>query len=159
LLLIYVIIVLPIIGISISLYLDSILGFSWIIPYPINIFIGIIFLTIGFFWAIWSNIEIYRIGKGSPVPLKGTQTEVLVVKGPYRYSRNPMIFGYLLLWVGLGFLFNSIFLLVGFTLFITLLLIVVVKFWEEKNLIKRFGDSYLEYKSKVSFIIPFPSKK
>ncbi len=156
---IYVIIVLPIIGVLVSLYLDSLLGFPEIILYPINIIISIIFLAIGFYWAIWSNVELYKMGKGSPVPLKGTHTTVLVAKGPYKYSRNPMIFGYILIWIGLGFLFNSIFLLFGFTLFIILLLIVVVKLWEEKNLIKRFGNSYLEYKSKVSFIIPFPSKK
>jgi len=62
------------------------------------------------------------------------------------------------MWVGLGFLFNSIFLLLGFTLIITIFLIIVVKVWEEKNLEKRFGTSYIEYKSKVSFLIPLPSK-
>jgi len=156
---IYVVIVVPIIGVLVSRYLDSLFRFPKIIIYPINIIISIIVLATGFFWAIWANFELFTSGKGSPVPLKGTQTEVLVVKGPYKYSRNPMIFGYILLWIGLGFLFNSIFLLFGFTLFIILLLIAVVKLWEEKNLIKRFGNSYLEYKSKVSFIIPFPSKK
>ncbi len=63
------------------------------------------------------------------------------------------------MWVGLGFLFNSIILLIGFALIITILLIIMVKVWEEKNLEKRFGTSYLEYKSKVSFLIPLPSKK
>ncbi len=84
---------------------------------------------------------------------------VLVIRGPYKYTRNPMIFGYILMWVGLGFLFNSIFLLLGFTLIIIILLIILVKSWEEKNLEKRFGKLYIEYKSKVSFLIPLPSKK
>lgn len=156
---IYVIVVLPIIGVIVSLNLDLVFGLPNILPYPVNIIIAILVLIFGLFWAIWSNIEIYKSGKGSPVPLKGTQTTVLVVRGPYKYTRNPMIFGYVLFWLGLGLLFNSVFLSFGLTLIITLLLILFVKLWEEKNLVKRFGDSYLQYKSRVSFVIPFPPKK
>ncbi len=156
---IYVVIVLPVIGILVSLYIDSLFNFPELILFPINIIIGIIILVNGFFWAVWSNLELYKRGKGSPVPLKGTHTTVLVRRGPYKYTRNPMIFGYILMWVGLGFLYNSIFLLLGFTLIITTLLIIIVKLWEEKNLEKRFSSSYIEYKGKVSFLIPLPSKK
>ena len=156
---IYVIAVLPVIGILVSLYLDSLIGWPEIIPYPFNLIIAIIILVIGFFFAIWSNIEIFRTGKGSPVPLKGTHTSELVIKGPYKYSRNPMVFGYILFWIGLGFIFNSLFLTIGFSAFITIFLIVIVKLWEEKNMTKRFGKSYLDYKERVSFLIPFPSKK
>ncbi|MFX1418167.1 MAG: methyltransferase family protein [Promethearchaeota archaeon] len=156
---IFVVIILPIIGVMVSLYFDSILYLPKIIPIPLNIIIAIVIFTVGFFWALWSNFELFRIGKGSPVPLKGTQTINLVEKGPYKYTRNPMVFGYILIWLGLGFLFNSIFLLFGFTSIITVLLILFVKLWEEKNLEKRFGDSYLNYKRRVSFIIPLPPKK
>ncbi|MFX1391601.1 MAG: methyltransferase family protein [Promethearchaeota archaeon] len=156
---IYVVIILPILGVLVSLYLDSIAGLPKFLPFPINVIIAIIVLIFGFFWALWSNLEIFHSGKGSPVPLKGTQTVMLVIKGPYKYTRNPMVFGYILIWIGLGFLFNSIFLLFGFSLLITLLLIVFVKLWEEKNLEKRFGNSYSEYKKRVSFLIPLPSKK
>ena len=156
---VYVVIILPTIGILLSLYLDSLFGLSVIIPYPLNILLAVIVLIIGFLFAMWSNFEIYRTGKGSPVPLKGTQTTELVTKGPYKYSRNPMVFGYILFWIGLGFLFDSIFLIFCFTGLITLFLIIFVKFCEEKNMTKRFGMSYLEYKSRVSFLIPLPSKK
>jgi len=156
---VYVVIVLPAIGILISFYLDSLFGLSEIIPHQLNILVALIVLIIGFFFAIWSNFEIYRTGKGSPVPLKGTQTTELVTKGPYKYSRNPMVFGYILFWIGLGFLFNSIFLTLGFTGLITLFLTIIVKSWEEKNMTKRFGKSYLEYKSRVSLLIPLPSRK
>jgi protein-S-isoprenylcysteine O-methyltransferase Ste14 len=37
--------------------------------------------------------------------------------------------------------------------------VLFVKLWEEKNLKDRFGTSYLEYKAKVSFLIPFPPKE
>ncbi|MEM3586244.1 MAG: isoprenylcysteine carboxylmethyltransferase family protein [Candidatus Jordarchaeaceae archaeon] len=88
-----------------------------------------------------------------------TQTRRLVVDGAYKYTRNPMMFGYLLILVGLGFLFNSLFLTFGATSIFTVGLVTVIKLWEEKNLERRFGEAYVEYKKKVSFLIPMPPKK
>ena len=155
---IYVIIILPIIGIFFSLLMDNLLNLPKIIPPPYNLVVAPIIIIVGFFWAIWSNIEIYKRGSGSPVPFKDTHTLSVVVSGPYKYTRNPMVFGYVLIWIGLGILINSFFLTVGFSLIILILLILVVKLWEENNLEKRFGDEYLEYKKNVSFIIPFLKK-
>lgn len=152
---IYVMIMLPIIGILVSMAMDNLLNLPKIIPPPYNLVVAPIFLIVGFFWAIWANIEIYKRGNGSPVPFKDTHTLNVVSSGPYKYTRNPMIFGYVLIWIGLGILINSFFLTVGFSLIILILLILVVKLWEEKNLEKRFGSQYLEYKKNFSFIIPF----
>jgi len=91
-----------------------------------------------------------------PVPREGTQTRRLVTSGAYRYTRTPMVFGYLLIWIGLGFLFNSLFHTIGVTSIVTAGLIAFVKLWEEKNLEKRFGEPYIQYKKKVSFLIPLP---
>jgi protein-S-isoprenylcysteine O-methyltransferase Ste14 len=155
---ILVVIILPLFAINVSIFIDSLLGISNFIPIPINFLLATLFLINGFFWAIWSNLSIFRIGRGSPVPLKGTQTTVLVVKGPYKYTRNPMVFGYISIWIGLGFLLNSIFLLIGFTLIVTIFLFLFVKLWEEKNLEERFGESYRDYRKKVSMIFPLPPK-
>jgi len=153
-----VVIIVPIIGCIISFNLDNIFGIKIHILFPLNLILALIILCNGFFWAIWSNVELYRIGKGSPVPLPGIQTEFLVAKGPYKYTRNPMIFGYIFIWIGLGFLFNSFFLLFGATSFFTIFLILFVKLWEEKNLEERFGESYNNYKKNISFLIPLPEK-
>ena len=152
---IYVMILMPIIGIFASMAMDNLLDLPKIIPTPYNFVVAPIFLIVGFFWAIWANIEIYKRGNGSPVPFKDTHTLNVVRSGPYKYTRNPMIFGYVLIWIGLGVLLNTFFLTVGFSLIILILLVLVVKLWEEKNLEKRFGSQYLEYKNTVSFIIPF----
>ncbi len=156
---ILVVIILPILGSLFSIFIDRIFGFPILLMSPVNIIISIPVLVIGFFWAIWSNVALFTIGKGTPVPTKDTQTIKLVIKGPYKYTRNPMIFGYILIWVGLGLFLNSIFLTFGFSSIITVLLILFVKFWEEKNLEERFGRAYLEYIEKTSFVIPIPRKK
>ena len=155
---IYIMIMLPIIGIFVSIAMDNLLNLPKIIPTPYNFVVAPIFLIIGFFWAIWANIEIYKRGNGSPVPFEATHTLNVVSSGPYNYTRNPMIFGYILILIGLGVLSNSFFMTVGFALIILIVLIVVIKVWEEKNLEKRFGSQYLEYKKNVSFIIPFLKK-
>jgi len=155
---IYVMIMLPIIGIFVSMAMDNLLNLPKIIPIPYNFVVALMILIVGLFWAIWANIEIYKRGNGSPVPFKDTHTLNVVRSGPYKYTRNPMIFGYVLIWIGLGILINSFFLTVGFSLIILILLILVVMLWEERNLEKRFGNDYLEYKKNVSFIIPFLKK-
>ncbi|MFX1556221.1 MAG: methyltransferase family protein [Promethearchaeota archaeon] len=156
---IFLVIILPFLAVIFSINIESLFNIPKLIPIPYNIIVGIIIFPIGFYWSIWANIALYKIGNGTPVPLKDTQTTKLVIIGPYKYSRNPMVFGYLLLWFGLGFIFNSIILLFGFTVSITLALILFVKIWEEKNLEKRFGKPYLDYKESVSFIIPLPRAK
>lgn len=152
---IFVLAILPTIGIIISLILDNFLSLPRIINPPYNFIPGIIMLTIGLFWGVWSNVAIYMLGEGSPVPRNDTQTIKLVKAGPYKYTRNPMIFGYVLMWYGLGFLLNSWFLTLVFSTSVLVLLILAVKLWEEQNLEKRFGEDYLVYKKETSFIIPF----
>ena len=153
------IIILPLISFIVSIYLNSYLNLPNVVFYPLNIIIGLLFLLIGFFWAGWSNIELYKTGKGTAVPLKHTQTTILVLKGPYKYTRNPMVFGYILIWVGLGFFFNSYVILIGFSSIVLVFLIIFIKSWEEKDLERRFGQSYLDYKKRVSMIIPLPPRK
>ncbi len=153
-----VLILFPGLGTWGSLMIDSFFGVPNILPFPINIIIGVIIWIPGFFWSIWANIDLFSRGKGSPVPLKDSETRILVITGPYKYCRNPMIFGYILIWVGFGFFFNSYTLLLGFSLLVAALLILFVKIWEEKDLESRFGESYRDYKKKVSFLIPLPSK-
>nr|MDO8079429.1 isoprenylcysteine carboxylmethyltransferase family protein [Candidatus Freyarchaeota archaeon] len=153
------VVILPIICIYVSQLIDSWFGFPKLIPMPFNFVIAAIFFAVGFFWAIWSNVNLFRKGEGTPVPTSETQTRKLVLNGAYKYTRNPMMFGYLLILIGLGFLFNSLFLTLGITSIYTVGLVAFIKLWEEKNLEKRFGKSYIEYKKKVSFMIPMPPKR
>ncbi len=68
--------------------------------------------------------------------------------GIYRFSRNPMYLGLLLLYVGLAFLIGN-----WWTLLFVPLLIVIVTYFvirpEEKYLGRAFGESYRAYRRKV----------
>jgi protein-S-isoprenylcysteine O-methyltransferase Ste14 len=77
----------------------------------------------------------------------------LVVQGPYRYVRNPMISGVAFVLAGEAMLLASIPHAVWWGVFVTLNLIVIPLF-EEPQLVQRFGEPYLEYCRHVPRVIP-----
>jgi protein-S-isoprenylcysteine O-methyltransferase Ste14 len=131
---------------------------TWI---PENIFIKLLawlLLFIGIVFIIWSNIYLFTIGKGGPADVFGVaaspRTKHLVIKGPYKYSRNPMVFGAFSSYLATAVLFNSIFGLAIVILSISIM-ILILKLSEEKRLLRDFGEHYIEYKQKVAFLIPW----
>ena len=98
--------------------------------------------------TVWVQL---KIGKGTPLPIAPTQK--LVVVGPYKYCRNPMILGAILYYSGISFYQHS-FSTLFFTVLFFLSFVLYVKVIEEKEVIMRFGDEYLNYKDSTPFIIP-----
>jgi protein-S-isoprenylcysteine O-methyltransferase Ste14 len=101
-------------------------------------------------WA-WTVRLLARIGRGTLAPWDPTSR--LVVAGPYRHVRNPMITSVLAVLLGEACLFGSIGLLVWFAAFLAVnhgFFLVV----EEPGLERRFGDEYRAYKSNVPRWIP-----
>lgn len=66
-----------------------------------------------------------------------------------------MITGLFLLMLGLGVLFGSLSLILIFTPLFILLNVLYVKAVEEKEMEKKFGQEYLEYKKNVPMFIPW----
>ncbi|MDP4186363.1 MAG: isoprenylcysteine carboxylmethyltransferase family protein, partial [Bacteroidota bacterium] len=120
--------------------------------------VAIPFISVGLFFVIWSNIALFEIGKGGPADgfnvAISPRTEHLVTKGPYRYTRNPMVFGAYASYFSIGIYFNSLACLILLTVFFFLTIFYLKKF-EEKRLFKDFGNEFLEYKKRVPMIIPF----
>lgn len=135
------------------LFSGRVIFYSDIIRYIIS---SLIFI-IGIFFAIWSNIFLFKIGKGGPVDAFGIsvspQTKKLVTIGPYKYSRNPMVFGAFSLYFSIVLYLNSIIGLICLIIFL-IIIIIFLKSSEEKRLLKDFGDEYTDYKQKVSMIFP-----
>ncbi len=75
--------------------------------------------------------------------------DYLLVEGPYRFSRNPMFLAELILWLGWAMYLGSIPVLTGFAILGTLMNFVAVP-REEKELAKKFGEEYREYRDHVS---------
>lgn len=120
-------------------------------------------LSIGFSFGISSIIYQNVIGEGGPVEIANIEispkTKNLVVSGPYRFTRNPMLFGTFLIYLALAVIINSITAVFMIIIFAAFMIIVVVR-KEEERLLKDFGIQYEQYRNKTSMIIPwFPKKK
>ena len=121
----------------------------------------ILFVT-GFIYGIWSLIIQNTVGQGGPVEIGNIEispkTKNLVVSGPYKYTRNPMLFGAFLIYLAFALFINSVISVVIVCVLIVFMLTVVVKM-EEKRLLKDFGDQYEEYRKTVSRFIPWFQRK
>ncbi len=95
------------------------------------------------------NVE----GRGTPLPPDPPKR--FVVSGPYRYVRNPMMLGVFLILAGEALMFQSVALL-GYLVAIMMLAFAFVRFWEEPDLVRRFGQGYREYQQQVPRWIPRP---
>ena len=124
--------------------------------------ITIILLVIGLIYGIWSVIIQDTIGQGGPLEIGNIEispkTKNLVVSGPYKNTRNPMLFGAFLIYLAFALFINSITSVVIVCAIFVFMLTVVVKM-EEKRLLKDFGNQYEEYRKKVSKFIPWFQRK
>jgi len=75
-------------------------------------------------------------------------TSAIVTDGPYRFSRNPGYVSLTLLFFGIGFLVNSLWVLIMVLPAVTVIHYGVVK-REERYLEANFGDEYREFKTAV----------
>jgi protein-S-isoprenylcysteine O-methyltransferase Ste14 len=78
----------------------------------------------------------------------GMTSSVLLTRGPYRFTRNPMYVAELALWLGWTLFFGSIGVLIGFGALLATVYFVLVPL-EESGLESAFGDVYLQYKDRV----------
>ena len=121
-------------------------------PQNFLFYVAMFFLALGLLLAIWSVQTFYtKGGDGTPGPWRPVSN--LIISGPYLYVRNPMIIGVINLLLFESALFASIPMLLWAIVFF-ICNIVYFKNIEEKDLIKRFGVEYEDYKNKVSMLFP-----
>jgi protein-S-isoprenylcysteine O-methyltransferase Ste14 len=135
--------------------LPSFAGAAWrlLLAVPIG--------AVGLSFVFWSNLFLVTRGKGGPAEGFGVavspRTEHLVVTGPYRWSRNPMVFGALACFTSLALFWGTIGGLIILALFFPCA-VVYLKRSEETRLLRDFGKEYQEYKKRVSMIVPWPKR-
>jgi protein-S-isoprenylcysteine O-methyltransferase Ste14 len=112
---------------------------------------GIVLIAIGLVLVSWTVALFARIGKGTLAPWDPTSR--LVVVGPYRHVRNPMISGVLAVVLGEAALFGSVPLLVWFGA-VFAVNAVYFPLVEEPGLRKRFGEDYEAYCAAVPRWVP-----
>jgi protein-S-isoprenylcysteine O-methyltransferase Ste14 len=124
---------------------------SWIgVARPANVawpqIAGMLLGGAGAMIALWCVIAFVRIGKGTPAPFDPPCR--LVIRGPYRFVRNPMYIGGALAFLGVALFYESLALLMyGGILLLGAHLFVVL--YEEPTLRGSFGQEYEMYCHRV----------
>ncbi|MDD5544864.1 MAG: isoprenylcysteine carboxylmethyltransferase family protein [Acidobacteriia bacterium] len=127
------------------------LGRRWPKPVGIYSYLGIIPLLLGAIFYLWCAWDFAAAGKGTPAPIDPPKD--LVVRGLFRYVRNPMYVGIISIVLGEALLFDSGVLL-EYAGICFLLMTFFVLLYEEPALTKKFGESYEQYCSNVPRFIP-----
>jgi protein-S-isoprenylcysteine O-methyltransferase Ste14 len=115
-------------------------------PWRINTWLGIAVFLAGFAIMLRCIIQFALEGKGTLSPVDPTKR--LVVKGLYKFSRNPMYVGVILMLIGEALATQSSSLWVYLTIvFVAFNLFIILH--EEPRLRRDFGQEYSLYKRKV----------
>jgi len=131
-------------------WVDDFIPFRF--PEWIGITLSAISIPLGclFFWS--AAYVMWRDGEGTPAPFAPPRN--LVVTGPYRYTRSPILLGETLYFFGFCTLIDSM-----ITGLIVLFLVpgigrLIYMRAEDGPLERAFGDKFLEYRSRVPWLIP-----
>jgi protein-S-isoprenylcysteine O-methyltransferase Ste14 len=112
---------------------------------------GALLLLPGLYFLGSSNRLLRALGSGANA---FRLTRRVVETDMYRRTRNPMSLGYYLSTLGLSLMVSSTLLTLYVLLGIIPAHLFFLKFFEERELELRFGESYRQYRREVSFLIP-----
>jgi protein-S-isoprenylcysteine O-methyltransferase Ste14 len=140
--------------IFLAFLLNSVLDVPHISGLPLQVS-GSIVVVFGSVLTIWSCLLQCVKGKGTTA--FSEPATKLVVSGPYRIVRNPMMIGLFIFFAGFGIVCD----LVAMFLILPILMIAIHLFTiyiEEPGLKRRFGREWTDYTKKVPRWLPFSGK-
>jgi protein-S-isoprenylcysteine O-methyltransferase Ste14 len=107
---------------------------------------GMIIGGVGALIALWCVFTFAFVGKGTPAPFDPPRR--LVIRGPYRFVRNPMYIGAALALAGAALFYGSRSIAIYAGLFLVAMHLFVVVY-EEPTLRRTFGAEYNAYCRRV----------
>jgi protein-S-isoprenylcysteine O-methyltransferase Ste14 len=115
------------------------------VSWPERLVTGIAIAIAGLAFMLWVNNRFVSLGTSVKTCRPAT---LLVTKGPYRFSRNPMYVGFVSILAGIGTAAGSVPMqLSALPMFLFLSFYVIPR--EEKYLRQEFGAEYEAYRRKV----------
>lgn len=86
--------------------------------------------------------------KDDPLPLP---SEPLTTNGLYGFVRHPLyLFSLMVLWFTPSMTVNSLAFVIGATLYV-----IIGSLFEERTMVKLFGNTYTDYQKRVPWLVPF----
>lgn len=106
-----------------------------------------IIILLGLAMLLWAG-ALFKEDKTTVNPFRPKNTKAIVARGPFRFTRNPMYLGMMLVIIGMGIYVGSL-----------ALIPICAAFWlymnetqikpEERALIETFGEEYQSYMTQV----------
>jgi protein-S-isoprenylcysteine O-methyltransferase Ste14 len=118
---------------------------------PVTGVVGALAVNAGVALVAWTINLFAAVGHGTLAPWD--PTSALVVRGPYRYVRNPMITGVATILAGEALFFRSWGIAIELGVFVVVNA-VYFPLVEEPGLRRRFGAEYEEYRARVPRWLP-----
>jgi protein-S-isoprenylcysteine O-methyltransferase Ste14 len=115
------------------------------LAHPLRVTLGAAVAAAGIALIISARLHFLRTGQ-SPIPWKPTPE--LIVGGPYRFTRNPMYVGAMLITVGLGIALDAVLASLAAPVALAVVHFIAVR-PEERYLRDKFGAPYEEYLRRV----------
>jgi protein-S-isoprenylcysteine O-methyltransferase Ste14 len=155
------------------LFLKNLL-FTLVVPGTVGVFLplkiagghssasGLAFATACAFFAIATSIYLWCVWnfavfvRGTPAPIDPPKK--LIMRGLYRYTRNPMYLGVLTAILGWAILFRAT-TLVFYAMVVGACCHLFIVFYEEPHLQRTFGKEYDDYRAQVNRWLPKPWHK
>jgi protein-S-isoprenylcysteine O-methyltransferase Ste14 len=133
------------------LYLIIAGAVSWLYPWRVLldlriVWLGVVLVAIGFAISVWAFL-LFR-SEGTEINPTSEMNKSLVVRGPFRFTRNPMYLGLVLLTLGIAFWVRSL------PMFAVPLLVFATANWvhipfEEAKMRRQFGAAFDRYMRQV----------
>lgn len=114
-------------------------------------YLGLALIALGLALWLWAAVLLAKEGGGTFAPWDPPRS--LVVRGPFRYTRNPMMSGVLAILLGEALALSS-WPLLGWFAFFALANLVLIPWREEPQLVGRYGADYLIYRQNVPRWLP-----
>jgi protein-S-isoprenylcysteine O-methyltransferase Ste14 len=132
-------------------HFDELVGLKPLPWKPFFLTLGIILAMPGFYFLGITNKLLRALGSGANA---FRLTKRIVAEDIYKRTRNPMSLGFYLLALATGLISGSTLVTLGALLGLIPAHIFFLRYFEELELELRFGESYLQYKKSVPFLIP-----
>lgn len=121
-----------------------------VIPLPAEVTLPLLYLTAA--GTLLTVVNLALSGLGAPFAIALSRR--IADRWMYHWTRNPMVLATLATLVSAGLYLQSLYFILWVLLLFAPALLYYVKTYEERELEIRFGEPYLAYKRKTSFLWP-----
>lgn len=125
---------------AVHVYLPITMLFGW----PV-LLVGLLPILLGVVIMI-TAVRCFSKAKTTIIPFQ--ESSALIIKGPYKFSRNPIYVADTLILIGASLLFGTLSPLLCWPIFVLIIDLRFIRI-EERMLIEKFGDDYATYKRQV----------